>query len=242
MASVTVSSGVTSSAVLTGGTASATHVAGDGVLTLRGGKSVNAIVSKGGIEVVAIGSATGTSVLAGGELVYAGGTIAGDKLTSGATEAVAKGAKVSGLKVGAGVTLVVSSGGIASVTTLTGGTETVLNGGKIVGAVTMTGTKDRLSVAGKTGVAFIVSGFAKTDTLDLPSFKFSTAEKLVFVENKAKTAGTLTITDGALKATVTLFGQYVATGFHLASDGVAGTTVTYAQPAVAHHLIAAPTG
>jgi hypothetical protein len=81
-----------------------------------------------------------------------------------------------------------------------------------------------------------VSGFAKTDTLDLASFKFAKTEKLTFVENKAKTSGTLTVTDGKLKATITLFGQYVAAGFHLATDGPAGTAITYAQPAVKHVL------
>ena len=45
-----------------------------------------------------------------------------------------------------------------------------------------------------------------------------------------------------LKATVTLFGQYVATGFHLATDGVAGTALTYTQATAAHLDIAPHTG
>jgi hypothetical protein len=39
--------------------------------------------------------------------------------------------------------------------------------------------------------------------------------------------GVLHITDGALHATVTLFGQYVAAGFKLAADATGGTNLTY---------------
>jgi len=72
-----------------------------------------------------------------------------------------------------------------------------------------------------------VSGFGPGDLLRLASFRTGTAEKLSFVENAAKTSGTLTITEGTQKATITLFGQYVAAGFHTISDGAAGTVITY---------------
>jgi hypothetical protein len=73
-----------------------------------------------------------------------------------------------------------------------------------------------------------------TDTLDLTTFDYKATEKLSFVENAAKTQGTLTITDGTFHASVTLFGQYTAAGFHLGADGTVGTDVTYAQPPAAH--------
>jgi hypothetical protein len=98
----------------------------------------------------------------------------------------------------------------------------------------MSGTRNKLSVAATSAVAFAVKGFAKTDTIDLASFKSGTGEKLSFVENNTKTQGMLTITDGALKATITLFGNYVAAGFHLATDGAAGTAITYPQSAATH--------
>ena len=63
------------------------------------------------------------------------------------------------------------------------------------------------------------------DKIDLAGFAAKGA-KLTFVENKANTQGTLTITDGALKATIILFGQYVAAGFKLSAAG-AGTAITY---------------
>ena len=61
----------------------------------------------------------------------------------------------------------------------------------------------------------------------LPAFAFGGGEKLSFVENAAKTSGTLTVTDGALRTSVTLFGHYTAVGFHMAGDGMGGTMITY---------------
>jgi hypothetical protein len=75
------------------------------------------------------------------------------------------------------------------------------------------------------GVA--ISGFAGADRLDLAGFALRAGETLSFVENKAKTSGTLTVTDGALQAGVTLFGNYAAAGFHMAGDRKGGTVITY---------------
>jgi len=134
---------------------------------------------------------------------------------------VGSGVTVSGLAVGSGVGLTVSSGGSAMAVTLKGGTVTF-------------GAHAELAVAGTTGIAATISGFSATDTLDFAAFTFKAGENLSFVENTAKTSGVLTITDGALKASVTLFGNYVATGFHSATDHAAGTAITYT--AVTSHV------
>jgi hypothetical protein len=94
-------------------------------------------------------------------------------------------------------------------------------------------------VAAKTGTTLTLSGFAAGDTLMLTTFKDAGAIKLTFAENKTKTAGILTIQDGALTAKITLFGQYTAAGFHHAAAG-AGTAITYARPAAHLELAAAP--
>ncbi len=52
----------------------------------------------------------------------------------------------------------------------------------------------------------------------------------------------MTITDGKLTAAVTLFGNYVAGGFKLASDGAAGTAVTYVSATAAHADLAVKEG
>jgi hypothetical protein len=44
----------------------------------------------------------------------------------------------------------------------------------------------------------------------------------------------LTIIDGTLNASVTLFGQYLAAGFHSVTDYAGGTAITYS--AVTSHV------
>jgi hypothetical protein len=39
------------------------------------------------------------------------------------------------------------------------------------------------------------------------------------------------VTDGSAKFSVALFGQYMAAGFAVATDGQTGSTITYAEPA-----------
>ena len=117
---------------------------------------------------------------------------------------------------------------------LSGGTETVLSGGIVSGAVIFKGTGGTLSDAAK-AVTLSISGFAKGNAIDLASFA-SKGAKLSFVENKAKTSGLLTITDGTLKATITLFGQYVATGFKLTAAGT-GTAISYTSATSANGVL-----
>jgi len=171
-------------------------------------------------------TASGDKVQKGGEIVYAGGTPTTPTFSAGALVGLASGTHVSGMVIGDGVTLLVSSGGTASATILRNGAEIVSAGGTVAGTVTMSGSSD-LSVAATASVALTISGFAAGDTLRLAGFKAGTTEKLTFVENAAKTSGTLTVTDGALKATVTLFGQYVAAGFHAITDGAVGSVISY---------------
>jgi hypothetical protein len=96
------------------------------------------------------------------------------------------------------------------------------------------GTGGKLTSAAKSPVKLSISGFAKGDTLDLANFGFAKNETLKFVEASNHQSGTLTITDGKLKAAITLFGNYVAGGFKLTSDGAAGTAVTYVSATAAH--------
>jgi hypothetical protein len=104
------------------------------------------------------------------------------------------------------------------------------------------GNSAALSVADHGGIVLNTSGFKATDTLELTAFKFGASETHVFVENTAKTFGVLKITDGTQTARITLFGQYVAAGFHLANDGHGGTAVTYSATSSAHADLAAGHG
>jgi hypothetical protein len=107
----------------------------------------------------------------------------------------------------------------------------------VVGAVTMSGSSD-LSVAATTGVALTISGFATGDTLRLAGFAHGPNESFSFTENAAKTKGVLTVTDGTRTASITLFGQYVAAGFHIVSDGAVGSVIGYGSATSILHDIA----
>ena len=121
------------------------------------------------------------------------------------------------------------------------GAATLKIDGLVHGAqtVTFTGSGGDLDIGRISGFPTTLSGFASGDEIDLAAFKFRSGETMSFVENKARTQGVLTISDGALHASLALFGQYVAAGFKLASDGAAGTEITFTAPPVADLHLAA---
>ena len=87
-----------------------------------------------------------------------------------------------------------------------------------------------LALTNTSGFKASISGFAAGDTLDLTAFKFSGSPTAGFTENAGNTGGTLTITDGALHASITLLGQYMAAGFHTSQDSGSGADITYVPP------------
>ena len=133
------------------------------------------------------------------------------------------------------MTLTVQSGGLAGDTTLNGGTEVVLSGATLTGITTFK-KNGTLATAQKTGVSLFTSGFRETDVIDFRSFTFSHSERLSY----DKFRGLLTITDGASHAQITVFGQYVAAGFHLTADASGGTQLTYSTQAAPHAELALP--
>ncbi|WP_426442478.1 DUF4347 domain-containing protein [Bradyrhizobium genosp. P] len=76
-----------------------------------------------------------------------------------------------------------------------------------------------------------VSGFTSGDALDLTDIAFGANSTLGYAANTNGTGGTLSISDGTHSASIALFGQYAAAGFHVGNDSGAGTIVTYADPA-----------
>jgi hypothetical protein len=107
--------------------------------------------------------------------------------------------------------------------------DAAVSGGQ---TVDFNGGGDKLVLTDATHFAGKLSNFAVGDMLDLRQFDPATAT-LGFAENAAMTQGTLTVTDGALVAKITLLGQYMASGFNKASDGVGGINVTYTPQAAA---------
>ena len=73
----------------------------------------------------------------------------------------------------------------------------------------------------------VVSGFAQNDHLDLSDIKFGAGVTHDYLPNAQGTGGTLTVSDGAHTANISLLGQYTAENFHVSDDHHAGTQITY---------------
>lgn len=129
--------------------------------------------------------------------------------------------ELAGSVSGSGGSFRITNGSILEVDAALPGTQRLVfgtGGGRLV-----------LNDAGAYGAT--IAGFGAQTALDVTGFKFSGKPTVSFVEAASKKQGVLTLKDGAQSLKVTLFGQYVAAGFHLAADSGGGTVVTYAAPA-----------
>jgi len=195
--------------------------------------SVGTVVENGGIQSASPDTfAIDTIVRNGGKIVSYQGSIYGAVIKSGG-QATLTDAYASGTIVSSGGVLTLKAVNIVADTILRGGTEIVSGGGN-AGEIRF-GGGGQLTLVGSATASATLSGFNTKDRLDFRSYKFGTGPTLSFTENAGKTQGTLTITDGGLSATVTLFGNYIAAGFHLANDGAGGTAVTYSAGGAAAH-------
>jgi autotransporter passenger strand-loop-strand repeat protein len=203
------------------------------------GSAVDTVVSRGGLEALSAGALqTGVTISAGAAALMIGGAIKGATVSGGVLNELdgvtSNVTVISGIQyiggslfghlpahptqspvashtvVGAGGKEIVSANGSANGTTVLSGGTIVFDGGKVHGLSISSGA-----------------------TIDLANLAFS-GGTIGFAENGAHTAGTLTVTEGTVKQSVTLFGQYVAAGFSLSKDGNGGTDIHYAPISAAH--------
>ena len=96
-------------------------------------------------------------------------------------------------------------------------------------------TENLSFAAGSTGIlaldhgfdfSGIVSGIAPGNHLDLLDFN-SNATTLNYAANADNTGGTLSLSDGAHIANISLLGQYDPTGFQTQADMTMGTLISY---------------
>jgi hypothetical protein len=73
----------------------------------------------------------------------------------------------------------------------------------------------------------IVSGLSPGNHLDLLDFNFANGTTLNYAANADGTGGTLSVTDGAHTANITLLGQYDPAGFQTEADKAMGTLISY---------------
>ena len=122
-----------------------------------------------------------------------------------------------------GVLSVTQQAGVFGGLTLAGGTAII--SGTVSGGQTVSfGTSGTLELGNLPGFHAAISGLhTSAQKVDLDGFAFSTSESVAWTQSG--TSGTLTVTDGAKVATLTLIGSYTTSDFKLAADGHGGTFV-----------------
>jgi len=239
-----------------GGSAASTTVQSSTYLYVySGGFSIAATIQAGGVEDVwGSGSIASNATVqsAGYEYVYAAGSAVNATLQSGGQQWVwDSGTTATGTTILGGATMVVHGGGVASGIVVNGGSAAINSGGTVSGATLNGGVLEissnglasgtiQINTSGSTvklqdsvhlnSSSFIIAGLTPTaGAIDFADIGF-TSGVTTSAWAQSGTSGTLTLTSGALQASVMLFGTYVASSFKLASDGAHGTLVT--DPAV----------
>ena len=83
---------------------------------------------------------------------------------------------------------------------------------------------DEFQGASATMNGAVVANWTSADSLDFVDFR-GTQTTVLYAQ--ATGQGTITVTDGALSASVTVLGSYNATWFHVSSDSTGGALITY---------------
>jgi hypothetical protein len=203
---------------------------------------------------VAIGDAAGKTATIYNEpkAVYTLTANAGITLASGATGSFENGgtlqktgssnsSSIVAVPVANNDAVIVSGGKLDFGSSVAGtGTMTILKGAtlELDGTVTNTQTVDFAGAGGNLDLTHAAKFFGSitdfssaADVIELVGF--NKTAKLSFAPNAKKTGGTLTVTEGSLKASIALFGQYVASGFKTAGDAAGGIDLTYIPPKTA---------
>ena len=227
--------------VKAGASASGVSVTGEMIVS---GTASNTILAGGALEqlgggVLAGASGSGT-IIYGSGVNLSGATMNGPAIVLEVNAgAIFKAADITSVS-----TVIATSGLTASAITVEG--ELIVNGGaSVAGGLTLNGGE--ALIAGTVGagqtVSFTASGgdlvidnpaaFSASiagmtgvkDKIDLGGFTYGAGETVSWTEAAGNTSGTLTVTDGAKTASLTLIGDYVTSNFTLSDDGIGGTYV-----------------
>ena len=186
-----------------------------------------------------IGNGTGQNTLE----VTGGGTMAmGNNITDIATVLLSPAAGGYNFTANAISGLTVNDANTTTPDTLiAGGSNQTLTGGG-AGKVTFVSSAAGSDIFKDPAALFngdSVMGFGNNgNEIDLTDVNFAALQPLAYNQNSS-TSGTLTVSDGAHTAAITLFGQFMASEFHPASDGGTGTSISY-QPPVLEAALATP--
>jgi hypothetical protein len=135
------------------------------------------------------------------------------------------GGVASGAGIGPGGLLTVWSGGVIAAGLKLFGGKAVISGKVAAGqTVAFMASSAVLELDNLPGFAAKISGMSSaTQQVDLGGFTFSAGETVAWAQSG--TSGTLTVSDGAKTAHLTLIGTFTSSSFHLTNDGHGGTFV-----------------
>jgi len=221
--------------VSSGGMATNVIVDSGGTLVLDGGQTApdpNHLSSTdvgGQIAIMSASYVAGTLVVSSGGMDL-GATIAGVEVVSSG------GTATNDLVLGSEI---IQSGGVVH-SVLLDGTLEVASGGILDQEVSLPGA-GTLVLDASTSFHGLVAGFGyltseglASGEIDLRDVAFGTTKKnpthLSFTEAANNLSGTLTVTDGVQTANLALLGQYTASEFVMAGDGLGGTAITFTPP------------
>jgi hypothetical protein len=207
---------------------------GNDVVTVGSGETVNLgtgsntiIVNAATIGAATIGAGSGQNTLD----VTAGGTMAmGSNITDIAKVLLSPASAAYHFTANAisGLTITDNSTATADALTAGGAHQTLMGGG--AGKVAFTGSSAGLDTFKNTAALFnhdTIAGIGDNgDVIDLTDVSLAGLKPLGYVQNTSA-SGTLTVSDGAHTAAITLIGLYQASAFHSGPDAGPGTAITY---------------
>jgi len=231
------------------------------LVATQGGVASGTVVSgPAGLAYAQSGGVLSASVLSadGGVELKSGGLAADSQISSGGFVIVSAGAVAKADAISAGGLEIAQSGGVVSAATLSGGTLTVSSGARLAGGLVIdagsaviaggAAAGQTISFGGSSGdlvldnlAAFsaTIAGLATPgQTIDLAGFAYGSGETASWSEAASHASGTLTITDGAKVAKLSLVGNYVTSNFTLSTDGAGGTFVVDPPLASPTHTVA----
>jgi len=234
-------SSVSTLVVEAGALVSGVTVAGEMIVS---GVASNTILAGGALEEIGGGALIGAS--GNGTIIYGSGVVLSNAVMDGPAIVleVGSGATFKASDITSVSTVVALAGVVASGITVEG--ELIVNGGAaIAGGLVLNGGE--VLIAGSVGagqtISFTASGgdlvddnpsnFSASiagmtgagDKIDLGGFTYGSGETVSWTEAGGGTSGTLTVTDGAKTASLTLLGSYVTSNFSLSDDGIGGSFV-----------------
>ncbi len=180
-------------------------------------------VSNGGV-------ASGTVISQGGkEYVNSNGIDIGMVISSGGLAFISSGGTMSGGTLISGASLLVYSGGTvkAGPDDLRRHRHNLRCGRRWSRTITFAGSGGDLAIDNLANFHATIGGYSTGDEFDLGGFSYSSSETRSFTEAGSLTSGTLTVTDGAQVAHLTLLGSYVTSNFALSNDTHGGTFVKF---------------